>query len=341
MTMNYRVQWLETGEAFEAAPGESVLDAALRSGVALPNDCRFGGCGTCRVKLLDGAVAYEDGELPMGLQPEEAEAGHALACQARACSHLVISAQPPLRCSAPTRLRATVEAVQALAHDVSHLRLLLPDDAGLVYRPGQYMNVHLPDGTRRSFSMASRPDGARVDFHVRRIPGGAFTAERVAALRPGDALDVEIPLGAFRYHAEDERPIVMVATGTGLAPLKSMLEALMDDDDCPPVSLYWGARTEADLYMHADIPAWADRLYEFNYVPVLSRASTGWAGRRGHVQQAVTEDLGDLAGHAVYLCGSPAMIGDAKQAFLARGASPDHLYADGFTFQSAPTLTEA
>lgn len=337
--MNHRVVWLETGQSFEVAAGEAVLEAALRCEIALPHECQFGGCGTCRVKLVEGSVSYnnedgEPGELPMGLSAEEDEAGYALACQARPKSDLVISVEQAAACSTPTLLKARVEAVSAFGPDVTHLRLCLPEEAGLVYHPGQYMNVQLGDGRHRSFSMASKPNGNSVDFHVRRIPGGYFTEQRLQALKVGSSLEVELPLGNFRLHAEDYRPLVMVVTGTGLAPIKSMLEALMDDEDCPPVSLYWGMRTEADLYLHDEIQTWADRLYEFQYVPVLSRASDGWTGRRGYVQDAVLADLPDLSEHAIYLCGSPTMITDAKIAFVSRGASMEHLYADSFVFQS-------
>ena len=332
--MNHRVVWLETGQSFEVAAGEAVLEAALRGDVALPHECQFGGCGTCRVRLVEGTVGYED-ELPMGLTPEEAEAGYALACQARPTSDLVISAEQAIACSSPTRVNAVVEEVCALGPDVTRLRLRLPEDAGLVYLPGQYMNVQLGDGRHRSFSMASKPDGNSVDFHVRRIPGGHFTDRYLPSLQGGAALEVELPLGHFRLHAEDYRPLLMVATGTGLAPIKSMLESLMGDDDCPPVSLYWGMRTEADLYLHDEIQRWAERLYEFQYVPVLSRASDSWTGRRGHVQDAVLADLPNLSEHSIYLCGSPAMIADAKIAFVGSGASMDHLYADSFVFQAA------
>lgn len=329
--MEFRVHWLEGDTSFGVAPGESVLDAALRQQVALPHDCRFGGCGSCRVQLRQGSVQYE--EMPFALTPEDAARGEALACQARPCSDLVLSVAPPLQCSPPTRMRAIVERVDALASDVAHLQLRLADAPDLVYAPGQYMNVLLGEAGHRSFSMASKPDGGRVDFHVRRIAGGRFTEQALARLAPGDALDVEVPLGQFRYHREDERPIAMLATGTGLAPLKAMLEALMDDDDCPPVSLYWGMRDAAGLYLHQQIPQWTERLYEFRYVPVLSRPGAGWSGRTGHVQQALLQDLPDLSEHAVYLCGSPAMVADARSAVLAHGADPAHVYADAFTFQ--------
>jgi CDP-4-dehydro-6-deoxyglucose reductase len=203
-----------------------------------------------------------------------------------------------------------------------------------MYRPGQHMNVLLGDGTHRSFSMASVPDGNIADFHVRRIPGGRFTDVLLPQLQAGDMLDVELPHGTFRYHEEDYRSLVMVATGTGLSPIKCILESLMDDPDCPPVWLYWGMRTEEDLYLHDEIEQWGSRLYEFRYVPVLSRASGAWSGRRGYVQDAVLQDHEDMSEHAIYLCGSPNMISDAKKAFLARGASVDHIYVDGFNFQS-------
>lgn len=329
--MEHRVHWLEGDTTFTVASGESVLDAALRQQVALPHDCRFGGCGSCRVKLLEGRVQYE--EQPFALSDEDMARGEAIACQARPSSDLVLSVTPPLQCSPPTRVRAVVKNVAALASDVLHLQLRLPEEEALVYHPGQYMNVLLGDDRHRSFSMASRPNGGTVDFHVRRIAGGRFTEQTLAALRPGDLLDVEVPLGQFRLHREDERPIAMLATGTGLAPLKAMLESLMDDEDCPPVSLYWGMRDQGGLYLHDSIPAWAERLYDFRYVPVLSRPGNGWTGRTGHVQQALLEDLPDLSEHAVYLCGSPNMVADARSAAIAHGADPEHVYADAFTFQ--------
>jgi CDP-4-dehydro-6-deoxyglucose reductase, E3 len=332
--MAYRVRVLQTSQSFDVDAGESVLGAALRQEVRLAHECTFGGCGTCRVKVVEGSVAYE--EFPLALTPQEAQQGYALACQARPRSDLVLSAEPaPDGVREPQRCTAVVTQVRWFTPEVANLHLELPDLPSFDYLPGQYMNVHLPEGTHRSFSMASLPAARRVDFHVRRIPGGRFTDRQLTELAPGDELEVELPLGAFRYHAEDYRPIVMVATGTGLAPIKSMLESLMGDPDCPPVWLYWGTRTEAGLYLDPEIRGWGERLYEFQYVPVLSRAPASWQGKRGHVQDAVLADIADLSEHAIYLCGSPAMIHDAKQAFLARGADLDHIHSDGFSFQHA------
>ena len=199
------------------------------------------------------------------------------------------------------------------------------------------MNVLLPDGETRSFSMASASAGQQVDFHVRRIPGGRYTDHWLGQAQTGAALTIEAPLGVFSYHEEDWRPLIMMATGTGIAPIKAILESLLDKEDCPPVSLYWGMRTEEDLYLKDEIAGWAGRLYEFNFVPVLSRAGASWQGRRGHVQDAVLEDHDDLSEHAIYLCGAPAMIQQAKHLLAGRGASLDHMYADSFTFQHALT----
>jgi CDP-4-dehydro-6-deoxyglucose reductase len=197
------------------------------------------------------------------------------------------------------------------------------------------MNVVLPDGETRSFSMASAPAGNLVDFHVRRIPGGRYTDQWLGQAQAGAGVEIEAPLGVFSYHEEDWRPLIMMATGTGIAPIKAILESLLDNEDCPPVTLYWGMRTEADLYLRDEIESWAGRLYEFNFVPVLSRAGADWQGRRGHVQQAVLEDHQDLSEHAFYLCGAPDMIHQAKSLLAARGASLDHMYSDSFTFQHA------
>lgn len=330
--MGYQIEIAGTGERFVARADESLLQAATTAGVALAHDCQLGGCGTCRVKVLSGAHEYD--EFPFGISQEEADAGFALACQARARSDMVIAAaNPGADVSEPMQVEARVVDVSTLGPDVRRLAIALPEHVDLKFNPGQYMNVLLGDGERRSFSIASAGASRVLDFHIKRVPGGRFTDARLASLRPGDLLQCELPLGSFRFHAEDYRPLLMVVTGTGLAPVKAILESLMDDDDCPPVTLYWGARTEADLYLHDEIRQWGARLYEFRYVPVLSRAAADWNGRRGYVQHAVCEDLADLSDYAIYLCGSPAMIDDARRRFVQKRASIDHLYADSFTFQ--------
>ncbi|MGN6461075.1 MAG: 2Fe-2S iron-sulfur cluster-binding protein [Pseudolabrys sp.] len=331
--MTYTVKLAGTDLAFAVEADETVLAAALRSGVSLPHDCQLGGCGTCRVRLLDGAVTYD--EWPFALTEEEAASGYALMCQSRPAADLVI--EPPAVASLPQpeRRTAIVRSVRALSPTVTHLVLDVPEIGPSSFRPGQYMNVMLPEGAR-SFSMASAPGDGVVDFHIRRQPGGRFTDHGLSQLSAGDQLEIEMPHGAFYLRLEDDRPLLMVATGTGLAPMKAMLESLADHPDCPPVSLYWGARTAGDLYLHDAVGTWGAGLDDFRYVPVLSRGDDHWTGRRGYVQHAALTDYPDLSGHAIYLCGSPPMIAEAKSRFMACGAMAEFMYAEGFMAQQQP-----
>lgn len=332
--MHYRVLWMQTQQSFDVGADESVLDAATRQGVALPHDCTFGGCGTCRMKVEEGSFAYADGELPLAMSDEEHAEGYALACQARAQSDLVISVETGPACSPPTLLEATVAEIRMHTPDIYHLALDLPEGHGVQYAAGQYLNIHLPDGEHRSFSMASPPQGNRVTLQIRKIAGGRFTEGVLAHTQVGDVFALEMPQGSFFYRAKDYQPMVFAATGTGFAPIKAILESLLDDEDCPPIHFYWGMRCEADLYLLDEIAAWASRLYEFTFVPVLSRASDSWSGRRGYVQDAIAEDFGDLSEHSVYLCGSPHMIADAKAMAVLSGAAMDKIYSDSFIFQN-------
>jgi CDP-4-dehydro-6-deoxyglucose reductase len=330
--VTYCVTISGAGQSFHVEAGESVLAAALRENVNLAHDCKSGTCGTCRMRLVEGAFSYRDE--PMGISPEETAEGYLLACQARPDSDLVVEAEMlPAVAAEPRRLSASVRSIEAFSPSVAHMTLELPGVDSFAFLPGQHVSVLLDDGRPRSFSMASPPHRNLIDFHVRRIPGGVFTDGRLTALSPGDTLDVELPLGSFFLRKEDFRPLLMVATGTGLAPIKSMLGALMDDPDCPPVTLIWGGRTLDDLYLDAEIRTWAERLCDFRYFPVLSRADSAWEGRRGHVQDVALAEIEDLSEPSIYLCGSPVMVAEAKSRFAAAGASLNHIYADSFLFQ--------
>ncbi|MGB6241375.1 MAG: 2Fe-2S iron-sulfur cluster-binding protein [Castellaniella sp.] len=339
--MSHRIVVSDTNEAFDVSSHETILDAALRAGIKLPHECTFGGCGTCRIKVQEGSAHYD--EFPMALTEEEAAQGYALACQARPDGDMVITpASKGLELPDPVRTHAEVRAVEPLTADISRLVLQLPEDLDCEYRPGQHMNILLKGVGERSFSMASAyPFGNEVEFHIRRVPGGYFTQDLSGSLATGSLLDVEIPRGTFCYHPDDYRPMMFVATGTGLAPIRAILESLLDDEDCPPVSLYWGMRTEADLYAREELESWADRLYEFNFVPVLSQASDVWRGRRGHVQQAIAQDFDEVSEFSFYLCGSPGMVTDTKRLLLGLGAELDYIYSDSFTFHHREHPVEA
>jgi CDP-4-dehydro-6-deoxyglucose reductase, E3 len=331
--LSHTVTIAGTGETFQVGPEESVLAAALSANLNLAHDCKSGTCATCRVRLVEGEISYR--EEPMGLLPEEAEAGYALACQARPLSDLVIEAEvQPALAAEPVRRQATVCGIRRFTSDVTHLILELHDIDAFSYLPGQHVSVLMDDGRPRSFSMASAPNRKRFDLHIRRIPGGKFTDGRLPSLKEGERLDVEVPLGSFFLRKQDFRPLLMVATGTGLAPIKSIIESLMDEpDECPPAFLYWGSRNPDGLYLHDEIAKWREKLPEFEYRPVLSRGGPDWGGRRGYVQDAVLGEIEDLSDYSIYLCGSPEMVTAAKSSFIHNGASLNHIYADSFLFQ--------
>lgn len=334
--MAHRVDIRETGEQFWVEPQETILQAAQRQGVRIHSDCEFGGCGTCRIQVTRGKVCYEDDCLPMSIADEEHEQGHAAACQARLDADIEISLANHQDVLPETQqVSASVLSVQQACQGIWRLKLQLPAQVEVRFRPGQYLNILFEDGRARSFSMANADARhGQIELHVREVEGGRFTQHCLPNLQLGDALQLELPLGVFYWHERDWRPMLMVATGTGIAPIKAILESLLDKDDCPPVSLYWGMNRPEDLYLAQEIESWSDRLCEFRFVPVLSHADEAWQGARGYVQQQVCLDEPDLSEHAIYLCGSPVMIEQASSLFKEHGADERFIYADAFNFQS-------
>lgn len=340
--MAYQVEVIETGAVFEVNPEEKLLEAASRQGIRIYSDCEFGGCGTCRIKVVEGQVHYEDDFLPMSVSDEEHADGFAAACQAQVNSNLKISLANHID-SLPEvhALSLRVSSVRELCPGVRELRLHGEDLARATYLPGQYLNIQLEDGRARSFSMATATaQNNELRLFIREVEQGVFTQHQLPQLAVGQSLQVELPLGTFYYRARDWRPMVFVATGTGIAPIRAILESLLDDADCPPIYLYWGMRTEHDLYQLDEFNAWAERLSDFSFIPVLSQPETSWSGRRGYVQDAVCADHPDGSEFAFYLCGAPAMIADAQTKLKAIGAESDFIYADAFTFQHEQAVAE-
>ena len=333
MNIAYQALISETKEKFEVLEGETILEAALRANVQIAHQCQIGMCSTCRIKLEFGSVKY--GDQPDLLSPEEIAAGYVLSCQAQPTSDLVFHAErrlPP--CSSPREYKARISQLELIALDVYKLTICLEDRHELVYRAGQYANFMIGNNCYRSFSMASNNEFSQIEFFIENVPGGLFTDRMLSQLNSGDELRVELPFGSFAHHDDDYMPVIIAATGTGIAPIKSMIETMSENPDCPPVSLYWGVRTEADLFLR-DIEVWSKKLEDFTYIPVLSQPSKSWSGRVGYVQDRVTEDFSDLSEYAIYLCGSAAMIDDAKKAFIKLNANISHLYSDAFNFQES------
>jgi CDP-4-dehydro-6-deoxyglucose reductase, E3 len=323
-------------EQFEAREDESVLAAGLRAGLHLPHSCRGGSCGACEATVLSGELHYPNGP-PAGLLALEAEAGKALLCQARALSPLVLEARA-LAVPEEVRIRrmpCRIESRALLCHDVMQLIVKLPSLEPFVFLAGQYVDFLLEDGRRRSFSMANPPHEAeRLELHVRRVAGGGFTSQVFDQLAERALLRLEGPLGGFWLREDSGRPIVMIAGGTGYAPIKAMLRHLLHCEAKRPVHFYWGVRRPRDLYEGEQVARWAATNDWLQFTPVMSEAEPGdgWRGRRGWVHAAVLEDYPSLVEVDAYAAGPPPMIAAIQDSFPDYGLPPGRLYFDSFEF---------
>jgi len=326
------------GHAFQAEEGEAVLAAALRQGMVLPYGCKNGACGSCKGKILSGSVDYGTYQ-KKALTDEEKAQGKALFCQAKPLSDLVIEARTvgAAKDIQVKTLPCRVQKMERLAEDVMVLHLKLPANEKLVFLAGQYIEFLLKEGARRSFSMANAPhDAELLQLHVRHVAGGQFTDHVFGKMKERDILRFEGPLGTFFLREDSDKPIVFVASGTGFAPIKAVIEHMIHKGITRPMTLYWGGRRPKDLYLNALAEGWAAQGH-LKYVPVVSDAlpEDGWTGRTGFVHRAVMQDFPDLSGHQVYACGVPVMVDSAKKDFIGQCRLPeDEFYADTFTTQA-------
>jgi len=322
------------------APNRPVLESVLAAHVNLPHSCKGGNCGSCRARLIAGEVHYPRGRT-LGLTDAEAAEGYVLLCQAVPLGDLVVEARE-IRRAADVEIKSLpcrVERREPLAPDVMALYLRLPAVEDFRFQAGQYLDVMLPEGRRRSFSIASPPhDAGLLELHVRRVAGGAFTDRVFTSMRAGDLLRIEGPLGHFTYReaadASRQDPVILVAGGTGFAPVKAILRHLLETGVRRPVRLYWGARHAIDLYADAWVRERVARFPEFTYVPVLSDATEDEARRyrTGWVHEAVLADQPDLATTEVYAAGPPALVTALRDSLAARGLPRERLYFDSFDY---------
>lgn len=326
------------GHAFQVEEGEAVLVAALRQGVVLPYGCKNGACGSCKGKILSGSVDYGTHQ-KKALTDEEKAQGKALFCQAKPLSDLVIEARTvgAAKDIQVKTLPCRVQKMERLADDVMALHLKLPANEKLVFLAGQYIEFLLKEGARRSFSMANAPhDAELLQLHVRHVAGGQFTDHVFGKMKERDILRFEGPLGTFFLREDSDKPIVLVASGTGFAPIKAVVEHMIHKGIARPMTLYWGGRRPKDLYLNALAEGWAAQGH-LKYAPVISDAlpEDNWTGRTGFVHRAVMQDFPDLSGHQVYACGVPIMVDSAKKDFIGQCRLPeDEFYADTFTTQA-------
>jgi CDP-4-dehydro-6-deoxyglucose reductase len=319
-----------------AGEDRPVLEAALAAGLNIPHSCKSGHCGSCRARLIRGRIEYPQGRRPLGLTEGEAAEGFVLLCQARAMTDLTVEVRQVARAADAEikTLPARIARLSRLAPDVMQVMLRLPAVERLDFAAGQYLDVLIEGGRRRSFSIASPPHDSEVlELHARHVPGGSFTSRLFGALTDGALLRIEGPLGQFIYR-EQARPALLVAGGTGFAPLKSMLRHALERGSQRRFLLYWGARTATDLYEERLVLDWTRRHPQLTFVPVLSGADPATEGgrRRGWVHEAVLADHPSLASHEVYAAGPPAMIEAIRSTFPLRGLPADQLHFDSFDY---------
>jgi CDP-4-dehydro-6-deoxyglucose reductase, E3 len=338
MTTEFTVTLKPSGNTFQARQDETILEAALRQGIGLPYGCRNGACGSCKGTLVSGDFDYGSYQ-ERTLREEEKAAGKALFCVGKACSDITLEIKE-IGGTGDIQIRTLpcrVEKVEKPAPDVAVLSLKLPAQERLQYLAGQYIDILLKDGKRRSFSIANAPHHDQyVELHIRHIADGQFTSFVFNEMRDRAILRFEGPLGSFFLREESDKPIIFVAGGTGFAPIKAVLEHAFFKHIDREMVLYWGCRSRADLYM-ADIPVqWAKEYPHFTFIPVLSepKAEDNWQGRTGFVHQAVCDDFESLAGYQVYACGAPVMIDVSQKAFTERGLPEDEFFADSFTYST-------
>lgn len=342
--MSFTITVEPSGRSFESEPGERILQAGIRQGIGLPYSCQDGTCGSCKVRKLSGSVRH-GAHQQKALSDAEEAAGYMLTCCGVAESDVVIESRQVTHAGAfPVRkMPARVALLEPLAADVMRVRLQLPANDTLQYHAGQYIEFILRDGTRRSYSMASAPhllmeDGPpMVDLHIRHMPGGKFTDHVFGAMKEKEILRIEGPYGSFHLRDEAPNPIILLASGTGFAPIKAIIEHMQFMGITRDATFYWGGRRPRDLYMDAWVRGKVEQMPHLKYVPVISDAlpEDEWQGRTGFVHRAVLQDFPDLSAHQVYACGAPIVVDSARRDFVQQAGLPDYeFYADAFTSEA-------
>lgn len=336
--MTFQITVQPSGRSFVANADETLLTAGIRQSIGLPYGCKDGACGSCKCKKLSGQVTHSAYQ-PKALSDDELAAGYVLTCCASANSDVVLESRQVTDESAYPikKLPVRVSALERASADVMVVTLQLPANDTFKYHAGQYVEFLLRDGSRRSYSMASAPhlqaDKPMMELHIRHMPGGKFTDHVFGGMKEKEILRIEGPYGSFFLREDSDKPIVLLASGTGFAPIKAMLQHMQHQGITRPVTLYWGGRRPADLYQSGWLQAQCAAMPNLRYVPVVSNAQPEdqWTGRTGFVHQAVLQDTPDLSGHQVYACGAPVVVASAQRDYLAAGLPEEEFFADAFT----------
>ncbi|MDA9285243.1 FAD-binding oxidoreductase [Pseudomonadales bacterium] len=322
-----------SGVEFPQLPGESILESGEKSDTRLPYSCRTGRCSSCKCQVLFGETEVLSAEL--GLTQKEKADGWILSCVRAAVSDLAIEVDDlgGLELYEPKILPCRINFLERISNDVVCVILRLPQNSGFQAMPGQHVEVIGGDGVRRSYSIANKLATNLVELHIKKVANGSLSEYWFKEAKENDLLRLNGPLGTFFLRDMREKNLVFLATGTGIAPVKAMLESIehLSAENTPDsVTVFWGGRTSEDLYY--DVSEGKPFL---RYVPVLSRAPQGWDGERGYVQEVFVEEKPDLTSTIVYACGSDQMIHGARVLLTGLGLPTSMFFSDAFV-SSAP-----
>jgi len=340
--MSFQITVQPSGRSFTADASETLLAAGIRQGIGLPYGCKDGACGSCKCKKLEGTVVHGTHQSKALSEEEEAQ-GLILTCCATAQSDVVLESRQVTEAGAfpIKKMPVRVSSLARKSDDVMVIQLQLPANDVMQFHAGQYIEFLLRDGSRRSYSMANAPHtleaGApKVELHIRHMPGGKFTDPVFTTMKEKDILRAEGPYGSFFLREDSNKPMVLLASGTGFAPIKALIEHMQHKGIERPATLYWGGRRPADLYMNDWIEAQLAHMPHLRYVPVISNATPedAWTGRTGFVHQAVLQDHPDLSGYQVYACGAPIVVESAQRDYAAAGLPAEEFFADSFTSEA-------
>ncbi len=333
--MTFQISILPSGRTFTVEPGEAMLSAGIRQGIGLAYGCKDGACGSCKCKKIEGTVVHGLHQ-SKALSEEEEANGYVLTCCGVPQSDVVLESRQVTSAGAyPIRkMPARVSSLKRLSDDVMVIQLQLPANEPFTYHAGQYIEFILRDGSRRSYSIANaRHNGPAVELHIRYMSGGRFTEHVFGTMKEKEIQRIEGPFGSFYLREDSDKPMVLLASGTGFAPIKALIEHMQFQGITRPATLYWGGRRPPDLYMDAWVRDQMRDMPNLQYVPVISNATPedAWTGRTGFVHKAVLEDIPDLSGYQVYACGAPIVVDSARLEYSAVAGLPEEeYYADAF-----------
>jgi len=314
--MSYQVKLKPSEHVFSVEENEFILDAALRQGIAFPYQCKT---------------------LPLTVMEHEHQQGKAVFCVSVAKSDLELEVNEISSSTDDVHIKtlpARVNSLNLLADDVMEMTLKLPASERMSFHAGQYIEFIMRNKSRRAFSLANSPNNDEyLELHLRRVEKGIFTGHVFDSMKEKAVVRIEGPFGSF-FIRDTNRPLILIAGGTGFAPIKSMVEDLIGSANTRTIKLYWGARAQADLYHNELAEQWASQYEHIHYIPVLSEAKEedSWSGRTGYVHEAVANDIDDLTLYDVYMAGPPVMINAAKEVFFQKGLAVDQLFSDSFEY---------